>query len=265
MADARRRLPDFLIAGAPRSGTTWLYHLLERHTEVYMARPVVPEPKFFLVDELYERGLDWYSNTWFADAPPDRKAGEKSTNYLESAFAAERIHRDLPDVRLVFILRNPVDRAYSNYQWTKRNGLETEDFATALRLEASRESSVPRELRYARPHAYFSRGVYADLLRPYLERFGESVLCLRFEDVLRAPTGVAARLHRFLGIAPRPEDARDLGVVNESDPHAEPMAPAVRRELQARYEEPNRRLQALLRLDAPLWPNQPATHPCHCP
>jgi Sulfotransferase family len=106
------RLPDFIIGGAPRSGTTWLYDALDRHPAVYMAKPVKPEPKFFLVDDLYAKGLPHYSATWFADVPAGRVAGEKSTDYLESTAAAERIARDLPQVRLVFILREPIDRAY---------------------------------------------------------------------------------------------------------------------------------------------------------
>ena len=61
------RLPDFLIGGAPRAGTTWLYRLLDRHPDVYMARPATPEPKFFLVDDLYQKGVEFYSRTWFAD------------------------------------------------------------------------------------------------------------------------------------------------------------------------------------------------------
>src|SRR6202035_103039 len=56
-ADTRVRLPDFIIGGAPRSGTTWLYWLLDRHPHVYLAKPVTPEPKFFLVDRIYEKGL----------------------------------------------------------------------------------------------------------------------------------------------------------------------------------------------------------------
>src|SRR6185369_6874288 len=140
------RLADFIIGGAPRSGTTWLYDLLARNPDVYMARPARPEPKFFLVDELYEKGLGHYAH-WFEGARPGQLAGEKSTNYLESPLAASRIRAALPGVRLIFILRDPVERAYSNYLWSRMNGLETESFEAALALEASREASLPAALR----------------------------------------------------------------------------------------------------------------------
>ena len=242
----RLRLPHFIIAGAPRSATTWLYLLADRHPALAMAKPVAPEPKFFLVDELYEHGLGFYSATWFAGLPADRRLGEKSTNYLESVRAAERIRRDLPEVRLIFMLRNPVDRAWSNYRWSRQNGLETEDFATALALEEERDRGVQRDLRYARPHAYFSRGCYADLLEPYVAGFPRAqILVLRGEDAARDPKGLAVRLHRFLGVEPRPADAEGLGSANAAaDPG--PLDPALRRALEQRYAEPNRKLVALL-------------------
>ena len=248
------RLPDFIIGGAPRSGTTWLYELLARHPSVYMARPVKPEPKFFLVDDLYRNGLRWYADRWFAGAPLDRVAGEKSTDYLESAPAAERIARDLPAVKLVFILREPAARAYSNFLWTRMNGLETEEFATALTLEVERERTLPERWRFARPFSYFSRGLYAELLEPYLDRFPrERVLVLRFEDIQERTTEVADRLHRFLGIAPRPDDADGIGVINPSEKRGEALDEALKCDLQARYADANRRLTALLGPDFKLW------------
>jgi hypothetical protein len=248
------RLPDFLIGGAPRSGTTWLYWLLDRHPAVYMAKPVKPEPKFFLIDDLYRKGIEFYSRTWFEQAGPSQTAGEKSTDYLESAAAAERIARELPAVKLVFILREPVERAYSNYLWTRMNGLETEDFANALRLEDQRNRDLPERFKYARPYSYFSRGLYADLLRPYMDRFSkEQIQILRFEDIIARPRSVAASLQTFLGVQLRPEDADAVGVINPAERPSEGMSGHVRAELAARYEEPNRKLESLLGPAFEIW------------
>jgi hypothetical protein len=241
------RLPDFVIGGAARSGTTWLYRLLERHPAIYMARPVKPEPKFFLIDELYAKGLAHYSRTWFAGVAETAVAGEKSTNYLESAAAAERLAADLPRVKLVFILREPVSRAWSNYAWSRMNGLETEDFATALSREAERERTLPERLRFARPFSYFSRGLYADMLRPYFDRFPrDRILILKFERIASEPGRLAADVHAFLDVEPRPGDADRLDVINPSDAPSIEIPEEARRELCARYGEPNRRLAALL-------------------
>ena len=149
MPEGPHRLPDFIIAGAPRSGTTWLYLLAQHHPQIAMAQPMMPEPKFFLVDELWQRGVDYYSTTWFDALPADRVLGEKSANYLESPEVAERMCRVLPRLRLIFLVRNPVDRAYSNYLWSRQNGLETEPFERALEFEEQRERELPPQLRWS--------------------------------------------------------------------------------------------------------------------
>ncbi len=248
------RLPDFIIGGAPRSGTTWLYHLLARHPSVHMAAPPRPEPKFFLVDDLYARGLEHYSRTWFAAPPPGRRCGEKSTNYLESAVAARRIRRDLAAVRLVFILREPVARAWSNYLWSRLNGAESESFERALELEEGRESSVSAANRFSRPHAYFSRGLYAELLQPWLGLFPrEQILCLRFEDIEHDPGNLAAALHGFLDLPVRRQDVEGLGAINASDRDGAGLRPETRARLAARYVESNRRLCDLLGPGFGVW------------
>jgi hypothetical protein len=253
------RLPDFIVGGAPRSATTWLYQALDRHPEIAMAKPVKPEPKFFLVDDLYARGTEFYSNTWFKNIPADRICGEKSTNYLESPIAAARMAKDVPHAKLIFLLRDPIERAYSNYLWSRENGMETEDFATALELEEERERTLPEKLRYARPHAYFSRGLYALMLKPYFELFpARQILCLKQDDLAADAGAFLSRVHCHLGVTPRAEDARGLGVVNANAARTQGITPEelpskIRLILRERYLTPNRELARLIGSEFETW------------
>jgi hypothetical protein len=255
MPEPLGRLPDFIIAGAPRSATSWLYMLAQRHPQLAMAEPMVPEPKFFLVDELWQQGVDYYSTKWFDPLPTGRILGEKSTNYLEAPEVAERISRVLPGIKLIFLLRNPVDRAYSNYLWSRQNGVEMETFERALALEEQRERDLPPQLRYARPHAYFSRGLYAEHLARFLRRFPRSqMLVLRHEDVAARPASVAADFHRFLGVAELPETTLVPGRINAAEPgRCEPLSLSPRRRLAERYRAANVNLATLLGPDFELW------------
>jgi hypothetical protein len=249
------RLPDFIIAGAPRSGTTWLYALARRHPQLAMAEPGAPEPKFFLVDALWQRGVDYYSTRWFDPLPVGRVLGEKSANYLESPEVAKRMCRVLPRVKLIFVLRNPVDRAYSNYLWSRQNGLETETFERALALEEQRERDLAPNLRYARPHAYFSRGLYAEHLVRFYDRFPrEQILVLRHDDVAVSPERIAAAFQRFVGVAEMPELARDLGSINAVGLSPGVSLPKVlQRHLAERYRAANANLGTLLCSDFDKW------------
>ena len=252
-----KRGPDFIIAGAPRAGTTWLYHLLARHPQIVMNQPVKPEPKFFLIDELYKLGLEYYGPTWFPQAEAHRLWGEKSTNYLESPEVASRIYHCLPKVKLIFILREPGARAFSNYLWSRMNGLENKDFATALALEEKRGQQLPADLKYSRPYDYLSRGLYAELLRPYFALFPKTqILCLKYEDILTNPQNLTELLHKFLGVQVRPQDCQGLGVINPSEKDDVSLPPEVRKMLAAYYAEPNRQLAELLGDDFEVWHDQ---------
>ena len=220
-----------------------------------MAQPVNPEPKFFLVDAVYERGLRHYAETWFDALPEGRIYGEKTTNYLESPLACERIARDLPGVRLVFILRDPVERAYSNYLWSRQNALETEpSFLRALEMEAERERDYPPQWKFSRPYSYFSRGLYVQHLQRFFDLFPrEHIVVLKTEDAMHDARAVASRLHEFLGVEPMPESADGLGLINAALDRGSRIPAQARAFLEERYREPNRRLAELLGSQFTVW------------
>lgn len=243
-------VPDFIIGGAPRSGTTWVCNVLDQHEQIYMAKPVQPEPKFFLVDDIYDRGMTFYSS-YFKNRTVEAMAGEKSTNYMESPQAAVRIKQHLPDIKLIFILRNPVERAFNNYLWSKKNGYEKEAFEVALALEEKRDKTLSERLRFARPHDYFSRGCYATHLKRYYDLFPrQNILCLFFEDLALHPESFVLNLHRFLGVREKPEDVihkkiNSVGTVSDSFPeHA-------KKRLEQEYMAHNDNLAELLQKELP--------------
>ena len=122
------RLPvaDAIIGGAPRSGTTFLCELLAKHPDVFVAKPFIPEPKVCMTPHPDgDAGLLQRYATFFSDAPRRAIRVEKTSYYLENAAARERLVRILPLARFVFILREPVERAYSNWMRSRDNGLET--------------------------------------------------------------------------------------------------------------------------------------------
>jgi hypothetical protein len=161
----------------------------------------------------------------------------------------------VPRVKLIFLVRNPVDRAYSNYFWSRRNGLETETFERALELEEKREQDLTPDLRYSRPHAYFSRGLYVTHLARFFDRFPrKQILVLRHENVAKDPEGIAQAFHRFLGISEMPELARGLPPVNSAEPFpSEPLPNVLRRQLAERYRAANVELSVLLGSNFDAW------------
>ncbi|MGH7540174.1 MAG: sulfotransferase [Gemmatimonadota bacterium] len=179
--DAVARRPDFLFIGPDKTGSTWLYEVLRRHLRCY-----VPEVKdLYYFDRYYDRGPDWYLSH-FAAAPADARAvGELSHDYLFSPAAARRIARDLPGVRLLTCLRDPVERTFSHYLYLVRSGLVREPFEEALRR---------------RPEL-IEHSLYARHLRPYLARFPRGrIKILWFERLRDDPEAFAREACDFLGL-----------------------------------------------------------------
>lgn len=194
-------LPTFFLVGAPKAGTTSLFAYLQQHPEVFMS--AVKEPHYF--SYAGERKPHWGVRTraeyeaLFAGADGARAVGEGSTWYLYSETAAEQIRRAVPEARILALLRNPVDRAYSSWAYRRQMGWEPLDrFEDAVAAEADRVAEgEPWDVHYV------AAGRYARQVERYVEAFGrERVRVLLFEDLKADPAAVLADVFGFIGVDP---------------------------------------------------------------
>jgi hypothetical protein len=212
-------LPDFFIVGAPKSGTTALHAALEGHPELFLSP--VKEPKFFLCDgppppfcgpgdAHSRREWVWRREDYerlFDDAPPGALRGESTAFYLEDSEAHRRIAEAVPAARLIMVLRDPVDRAYSNWAHLWADGLEPEpDFLTACGREAER-----RAAGWAPIWRYVETGRYGGQIRHLRTLFSDDQLhIIRYKDLVDEPRATLDGVCRFLGV--------EEGVLDEAPP-----------------------------------------------
>ena len=243
----------FFVVGAQRSGTTYLYHLLAGHPEIEMAGPVWPEPKHFLVDCLYERGLEYYENHLFQGKEGAWLRGEKSASYLESEKAAVRVARCFPNAKIVMVLRDPIERAISNYCYSVENGLETLPMSQAFLDEDERWLDYDHDRTSVSPYAYLRRGRYIEYVEMYLRYFPEkSTKVVLFEELVESGDTVRD-LCGFLSVSPDAVPSGLRQAINASGrPHTE-LSSEIRRYLVDYFAEPNARLAERLGLDLSVW------------
>jgi hypothetical protein len=182
-------LPSFLCIGAQRAGTTWLYRILTSHPQIYVpARR--KEVHFF--DWYYDRGIEWYVKFFPSDSKAGkyRAVGEVTPDYLHESNCPSRIREILPDAKLIAILRNPVDRAYSHYGMVLRDGVYTGAFE---RIVYSRKEAIEKNI--------IERGFYSRLIERYLHFFErDRMLILIFERATGDHEHTKRTLASFLGL-----------------------------------------------------------------
>lgn len=183
------KLPDFLICGAQKSGTTSLMENLSFHPDICMprrrVRPYGRELHFFNLKKRFDRGIKWYQKQ-FSHCNDEKILGEKTPAYMCDPEAAGRIASVIPEVHLIFILRDPVDRAYSAYWMLRRNGVEYRDFIDAV---------------YAEDTKLLWRGKYVLHLRRFQQFFDEEqIFVTTLHRLEHNPDDVYISLCRFLGV-----------------------------------------------------------------
>jgi hypothetical protein len=240
-----RGLPSTLIIGAQRGGTTSLFNYLVRHPDVLP--PLGKEVHYF--DLHYTRGPEWYRGCF----PYRRQLRaamtlDASPYYLAHPQVPERAARLLPHVKLIALLRNPIDRALSHHQHEVRHGHETLPFSEAIDREAERLAGEEERLQsdpdyYSfnhHRHSYTHRGLYLQQLLRWMKHYPRSqLLVVQSEWLFRDPAAATAKVHEFLGLSPhRLERYKPFYEGN----YAREMPPDLRRRLAAYFEPHNAEL-----------------------
>ncbi len=244
-----RPLPDFLIIGAQKAGTTALYAYLRRHPEV--TGPTWKEVSYF--DRHFQRGPAWYRGN-FPLRSRRQIVGEASPSYVFHPQAPERVAALVPDVRLIVLVRDPVERALSHYHHEVALGREELPFEEALEREDERLAGELERMRddpayFSHAwwnHTYLARGRYAEQLDRWLAQFPrEQLLVLSNDELAVQPEETYGRVLEFLGA--RPHRLESYPRVYDRD--YPPMSGETEARLSAYFAEPNLRLYELLGRD----------------
>jgi hypothetical protein len=262
-----RPLPDFLIVGTKRGGTTSLWNYLIQHPLVPRLFPAWNTKTSHYFEENWDRGEAWYRSHFPTErqraalerkhgAPP--KAGEAAPLYMYHPLVAGRVKALMPPARIIVLLRDPVERAFSHWKERRTEGKETLEFPAALAAEDERTAGE-RDRLIAEPgyiseaydwYAYRARGRYLEHLEPWLTLFDRSqLLFVTSETFYREPAGTYAKVLSFIGLPPYELPAYDVF----NDRPSKGMDDAVRAELTDYYRPYNTALAE--RLGMPLgWP-----------
>jgi hypothetical protein len=256
--NVRGALPDFLIIGAQKAGTTSLYQYLVRHPDIESA--TVKEVHFF--DLKYGKGLAWYSRFFPSEGRRQARlaqtkelvTGEATPYYLFHPHVPERVARSLPGIKLIVLLRNPIDRAYSHYHHAVRHGFESLDFEQAIASETDRlapeiERLTTDDSYHSFVHqrnSYLARGRYIEQLERWAAYFSrEAMLILEAEAFFADPGAGVSSVHAFLKVRPwalQNAEAYHVGAYPA-------LNPGTRARLRAHFAPFNERLYEFLAAD----------------
>lgn len=167
------RAANLFCIGCPKSGTTTLFKILCQHSQIHT--PKFKEP-FFFNNSNYQNGIDWYANTYYDDIKNEKWVLDFTPSYLYSDEALFRINEYSKgkDLKFIVMLRNPVERAYSHYLHTLRDGLEDLDFNDAIQAESERLLNYENNLLSQLKYSYIYQSLYHKHLSKYFESFGRN-------------------------------------------------------------------------------------------
>jgi len=233
-------LPKILIIGAQKSGTRAFQMLLSQHPQILNR---TGEIHFF--DLHFEKGVDWYKEQFPQNNCPDLIKVDKSPYYLFHPLAAKRAYEVLPNAKLIVLLRNPIDRAYSQHQMNMRNKKTTISFLDALKKENELNLKDPSSfaLTETRIFSYLSRSIYVEQLKRWLTYYPlEQMLIISFDDLMHNPNKVMQEALQFLNLPEYDTFNFQVGEIQKYPP----MDKALRQKLSDYFLPYNQELELLL-------------------
>ncbi len=188
-------IPTFIIAGAQKSGTTALSNYLGDHPEITLSS--FKEVHYFDYNIAYKEGVKWYEKH-FHKENKSKAIGEATPDYMYMPYVPQRIYNLLPNIKLIFLLRNPVDRAYSHYWHEVKFGWEKLSFEEAISIEKKR---ILKNKQFKRHYSYLDRGKYIIQLDRFLKYFNKKqVLILNSNDLKNKRNETICRVFNFIDV-----------------------------------------------------------------
>ncbi len=241
----------FFIIGAQRCGSTWLHSVLNEHPCIAMAKPVKPEPKFFLNPDNSNIETDRYFQKHFSDTIDIPIKGEKSTSYIEYPEIAHRIRSLFPSAKAVVILRNPIHRAISNYRFSLQNGIEYRTIFQAFNGNAP-TPSTPDDISVS-PFSYVERGEYIKYISPWSAIFKHDLRVIILEEIL-SDINILYELYAWLGAEKTYTPTNFNKIINETTSLTKPrLNPMIIQKLHIHFLPYTRALEYWLGRKIPSW------------
>ena len=248
-------LPDYLIIGTAKGGTTSLYEYMIKHPQIFPA--LTKQVHYF--DKYFSRGVNWYRSTFPSKLQKIRATkknkkfvtGEATPLYMYHPLAPQRVYNLIPNTKLIVLLRNPVERAYSRYSMELNHNNETLSFEEAIEQEPSRLEGEFEKMQkdgnyfsyHYNAHSYLTSGIYADQLERWFKYFPrEQFLILSSEDFYKEPNKILNQVFQFLGI---PDFNQETFSVFRKGNYSK-MNPETRKKLVEFFKPHNERLYKLL-------------------
>jgi hypothetical protein len=186
---------SFVCIGVQKAGTTSLHDILKQHPKIGL--PDIKEAPFFIDDFKFQKGINNYFKDYFKESDKNLLLGEINPQFCYVPKVAERIKNNFGEVKIIILLRNPVDRAFSHYLMTKRRGLEPLSFEDALLSEKERLGTEHGDLN----HSYISRGNYTNQIERYQKLFGdENLKVILFDEFIRNTPKVTREICEFINV-----------------------------------------------------------------